>query len=261
MPQAQALPQPSNGPPHAAASGQVTAPVSSFVPQQPVFQAPPVAAPVMTPAPGSIRAAAGSSGGFAAADGTGRRRAMGDKRVPGEELIAQLFEEMHALHFLADALEGGHFCLAIATEKLPSKAAYVHLYDIDKREFVLVCTRGHSTESLLLSRTGEADALLASAMRKRRAVVVNDPAEESGTQASRFAPIGGIKRIIVSPVMLAGRFLGAIELINPVDGAPFTDLEGNAISYMAEQYAEFVAARGVVLEPEKVNRASTNARA
>jgi GAF domain-containing protein len=208
-----------------------------------------------------MRSASGSSGSFPSADGTGRRRSMGDKRVPGEELIAQLFEEMHALHFLADALEGGHFCLAVAMEKLPSKAAYLHLYDIDRREFVVVCTRGHGTEPLLLSRIGESDALLASAMRKRRAVVMNESTPETGVTVSRFAPVGGAKRIIVTPVMQAGRFLGAIEIVNPLDGAPFTEAEGNAITYMAEQYAEFVAARGVVLEPEKVSRASQNARA
>lgn len=186
---------------------------------------------------------------------------MGDKRVPGEELIAQLFEEMHALHFLNDALEGGHFCLAIAMEKLPSNAAFLHLYDIDKREFVLVCTRGLNTETLLLSRIGESDALLASAMRRRRAIVINDSTQERGTNVSRFTAIGGAKRIIISPVMQSGRFLGAIELVNPMDGAPFNEAEGNAITYMTEQYAEFVAARGVVLEPEKVSRASQNARA
>lgn len=229
-------------------------PVTASAPPPPPPPPPPVAS---TPS----RAPSGSSGQFAAADGTGRRRALGDKRVAGEDLIAQLFEEMHALHFLNDALEGGHFCLAVAMEKLPSRGAYLHLYDIDKREFVLVCTRGTGTETVLLRRTGETDSLLAGAMRKRRALIVNGEADDPGMGASRFAPLGGARRAIVSPVMQAGRFLGAIEIVNPIDGAPFSELEGNAITYMAEQYAEFVAARGVVLEPEKVSRASEAARA
>ncbi len=48
----------------------------------------------------------------------------------------------------------------------------------------------------------------------------------------------------MAPVMLAGRFLGAIELLNPIDGEPFTESDGNAVTYIAEQFAEFVAARG-----------------
>ena len=47
--------------------------------------------------------------------------------------------------------------------------------------------------------------------------------------------MGGAKRIIVAPVMQSGRFLGAIEIANPSDGAPFTELEGNALTYMGEQ--------------------------
>lgn len=226
-------------------------------------QAHAAASAAVATAPSSSRSAplrAGSSGGFPNPDST-RRRMLGDKRVPGEELIAQLFEEMHALHFMTDALEGGHFCLAVALEKLPSRAAYVHLYDIDKREFVIVCASGQGTEAGLLLRTGESDALLAAAMRKRRAVVINDEAEDVGMGAPRFATFGGAKRAIITPVMLAGRFLGVIELVNPVDGAPYTELEGNALTYMAEQYAEFVAGHGVVLEPDKVNRASLSARA
>lgn len=252
----------------AATAKQPTAPTPSLdivtveVPMPGAFAAPPPPPPPPAAVPSTPpRAPSSSSGQYAAAEGTGRRRALGDKRVAGEDLIAQLFEEMHALHFLGDALEGGHFCLAVAMEKLPARGAYLHLYDIDKREFVLVCTRGAGTETVLLSRTGEGDSLLAGAMRKRRALVVNGEADDPGMGASRFAPLGGAKRAIVSPVMQAGRFLGAIEIVNPIDGAPWSELDGNAISYMAEQYAEFVAARGVVLEPEKVSRASEAARA
>jgi hypothetical protein len=52
--------------------------------------------------------------------------------------------------------------------------------------------------------------------------------------------------------MLAGRFLGAIELLDPIDGAPFTDDEGHALSYIGEQFGEFVASRGVLLDPERI---------
>lgn len=98
-------------------------------------------------------------------------------------------------------------------------------------------------------------------MRKRLPVVVNEPPADGSIAAGRFASLGGAKRIIVTPVMQAGRFLGVIELVNPLDGAPFSELEGNALTYMAEQYAEFVAARGVVLEAEKVSRAFEQSRA
>ena len=64
--------------------------------------------------------------------------------------------------------------------------------------------------------------------------------------------LGGAKSAGVAPGMLAGRCLGAIERLDPADGAPFTDNEGHALSYIGEQFGEFVATRGVVLDPERL---------
>ena len=46
-------------------------------------------------------------------------------RIHGEDLIADLFESMHDLHFARDAVDGGDFCLALAMAKLPSLAGIV----------------------------------------------------------------------------------------------------------------------------------------
>ena len=96
-------------------------------------------------------------------------------------------------------------------------------------------------------RLAETEPLFSAATRKRRAIVLGqtDPA------LGDHAPIlGGARDVLLAPVMQAGRFLGAIELADPTDGVPFSELDANAITYMAEQYAEFVAARGVLLERE-----------
>jgi putative methionine-R-sulfoxide reductase with GAF domain len=162
---------------------------------------------------------------------------------------------MHDLHFLDNALEGAEFCLALALEKLPSRAAFVHFYDINKREFVLASTKGKGTQGLLLDRHPETDAMLSAAMKKRRAVVVPDATGTSAESVGRFAAITSARSVIVAPVMRGGRFLGAIELLNPLDGAPFTDADGDAISYIAEQYAEFLSSRGVILDAAAIARA------
>jgi GAF domain-containing protein len=174
-------------------------------------------------------------------------------RIHGEDLIADLFESMHDLHFARDAVDGGDFCLALAMEKLPSLAGIVQLYDIDRREFVVTNTRGEGTGKLLLQRFPESDALLAAAMRKRSAVVVADAIQSEAMTIERYVSIGGARSLIVAPVMLSGRFLGAIELLNPIDGEPFTESDGNAVTYIAEQFAEFVASRGIVTDPERIS--------
>jgi GAF domain-containing protein len=174
------------------------------------------------------------------------------RRLRGEDLIADLFEAMHDLHFVRDSIEGGDFCLALAMEKLPSQGGIVHLYDIDRREFLVTSTRGANTSRLLLKRHPESDAMLSAAMRKRRAVVLADASSGEAASIERYEALGGARSLMIAPVMQAGRFLGAIELINPLDGQPFTDAEGNALTYIAEQFAEFVATRGIVTDSERI---------
>ncbi len=170
------------------------------------------------------------------------------RRVRGDELISVLFESMHDLHFLRDSIEGGDFCAALAMEKLPSRVAFIYLYDIDRREFVVVCGAGVAPQGIIGTRLAETESVLAAAMRKRRAIVLDasDP-----TLATHAASFGGAKSLLLAPVMQAGRFLGAIEIVDPTDAAPFSELDANAITYMAEQFAEFVAARGVLLDRER----------
>jgi GAF domain-containing protein len=159
---------------------------------------------------------------------------------------------MHDLHFVRDSIEGGDFCLALAMEKLPSQAGIVHLYDIDRREFLVSSVRGAGTGKLLMRRHPETDDLLSAAMRKRHAVVVDKAVDTEVAAIDRYVALGGVRSLMIAPVMQAGRFLGAIELVNPLDGQPFTEAEGNALMYIAEQFAEFVATRGVVTDTERI---------
>ena len=174
-------------------------------------------------------------------------------RVSGDELITSLFESMHDLHFLRDALDGGQFCLALATEVLPSRAALIHFFDIEKREWVVACTRGKDTHRLLTMRSVDTDEYLRECARKRRALVVPNAANAA---ADRYRQLNGARSLIVAPIMQAGRALGALEIINPLDGMPFTEDEGNAMTYIAEQYAEYLGSRGIVLDRERIQSAA-----
>lgn len=160
---------------------------------------------------------------------------------------------MHDLHFLRDAIDGGLFCLALATEVLPARAALIHFFDIESREWVIACTRGKDTQPLLMARAPESDELLRQAARKRRAVVV---ADASNLGADRYRHLGGGRSIIVAPIMQAGRTLGAVEILNPLDGMPFTEDEGNAMTYIAEQFAEYLGSRGIVLDSARIRAAA-----
>jgi hypothetical protein len=179
-------------------------------------------------------------------------------RLRGDELIADLFESMHDLQFLRDAIEGADFCLTLALEKMPSRGGIVHLYDIDRREYVITCAGGIGGETLLLKRSAENDPILSQAMRKRRSLVFSDAKASGDVQlTARYTALGGAESLVVAPVALGGRFLGAIELLNPIDNVPFTDDDGHALSYIAEQLASFVGSRGIILDRDQPAAAGT----
>jgi GAF domain-containing protein len=230
-----------------AAAPFAAAPLPALAP--PAAVAFPAPAPVVAPAPAAVVAAPATGPIRTATPGTGIAL---PRRIRGEDLIAELFEAMHDLHFVRDSVEGGDFCLALAMEKLPSQAGMVHLYDINSREFLVSSVRGPSTSKLLMRRHAETDELLSAAMRKRGPVVFDQATAEAQT-LERYAALGGVRSMMIAPVMQAGRFLGAIELVNPLDGQPFTEAEGNALAYIAGQFAEFVATRGIVIDAERAS--------
>ena len=51
-----------------------------------------------------------------------------------------------------------------------------------------------------------------------------------------------------------GRYLGLLEVVNPLGDAPFHQTEQNAIDYVCEQFAEFLANRPIVLEADVILR-------
>jgi putative methionine-R-sulfoxide reductase with GAF domain len=228
----------------ATAVTETPTPIVQAAPPPPVGARPP-------PAPDYARTMADG-----ARPSSASMRAVHARRMRADELIADLFEVMHDLHFLRDAIDGAAFCLALALEKLPAELGIVHLYDIDHREFVVVSTRGGNSHVLLLARYPESEPLLLAAMHKRRSIVIGDASHPEVPPLGRYAAVGQVRSMIVAPVMQSGRFLGAIEIVNPLDGNPFTDDEGNALSYIAEQLAEFVANVGVVTDPERITAAA-----
>jgi GAF domain-containing protein len=171
-------------------------------------------------------------------------------RLSGDELIADLFEAMHELHFAVDALAGADFILALTLEKLPSEVALIHFYDINTREFVVVRNKGAA--KLMQWRSGEKEPLIAEAMGRRRAVVISDSNADPRARAGRWALIDGARSLVCAPVEQGGRFLGLLELANPRDGGVYTEGDGHALTYIGEQFAEFLGTRGVILDPERI---------
>ena len=154
---AQPAPKPISQRPPPPATPAVVAPIPQAAVPAPAPVIAPVAVPLVAvaapefPVPGSIPPV--SQTRPAASKPPVPPPPVAKRRVRGDELISVLFESMHDLHFLRDSIEGGEFCLQLALEKLPSRFGLVYLYDIDRREFVIIAASawgaaGHGGQTL-----------------------------------------------------------------------------------------------------------------
>jgi len=175
------------------------------------------------------------------------------RRRAGEDLIGELFEAMHDLHFAPDMVTGVDFVLGIINRTLPSEGILIHVFDINTRQFVVVRALGKSPQAVILHRTPDKERLFRHAMRTTRATCIRSTAEHESFGDGRWALLGvKPETAIIGSVQLHGRYLGAIELANPPGGEPYSEHEAHALDYICEQFAEFLSQRPIVVEADVV---------
>jgi hypothetical protein len=171
------------------------------------------------------------------------------RRAAGEDLIGDLFESIHELSFMMDLVSGADFVIRVISDVIPCEAIVVHAFDLGRREFVVVRARGPNARNALLHRTPDADPVVREVMR-RRSLISNGA---SPLRSGAFEKLGTAADMVLSAAARqGGRYLGLIELANPLGGAPFHENEASALEYVCEQFAEFVASRPVVLDEDVV---------
>ena len=149
---------------------------------------------------------------------------------PQPTLLHPLGEERDPLDVVTDhlrgvrcerAVEAASVCLAATARAVGCRAAIAHLWDARARSFVIVYAAGPNAPRLLNARHGAGDALLAEGLAKRAPRVVNY--EGTRPALSRHAVLGGAWSVLVAPVIGGGAPLGALELVDPLDGSCFDD--------------------------------------
>ena len=178
-------------------------------------------------------------------------------RVRGEDLIADLFPRPSARPPLLEgrASRAESFAWRSRWRSCRRKSAACSTSTTSTTASSLITTtRGAGTGALIMQRfLRERSDPPHGAMQKRKSPGLPRRGVQSEAAAvPRYASVACARSVIVAPVEQAGRFLGALEILNPLDGQPFTEAEGNAVMYIAEQLAEFLSQRGVVTDPEKI---------
>ncbi len=175
----------------------------------------------------------------------GRRRA-------GDDLIGELFEAMHELRFVPDVVGGCEFVVAVLEQTLPSEGMLVHVFDINSRNFVVVRARGPGHADALLHRTPDTDAFFRASMRQSRPKQFDADLPAHYANGAWKALGVSVKRAAFGPAVQGGRYLGLIELANPAGDVALHPSEINALEYICEQFAEFLAGRPIIIDAEAV---------
>ena len=90
-------------------------------------------------------------------------------------------------------------------------------------------------------------------MRANRAIVTNDTDALTSKLDLRWSEVGAaLRSFVCAPVVAGGRTLGLIELADPSDGSTYEPADGNALTYIAKQYAEFLETHGILLDPDAI---------
>jgi hypothetical protein len=249
-----------SSPPAAAlATSAQAAPVAAQASSSPAGPAPaPLVAPSFdlnfeSPAFNSPSVAPPVAARKSPSDRPSRPRLAVERRRIGEDLIGELFEIMHELHFARDVAAGAEFVLSVLNEVLPCEGALIHVFDINTSHFVVVRAKGPNASSVLLQRMSDQDPLVTSVMRSPRALSIKDSAHDARVNGPRWHALGVAPTVaLCGAVQQGGRYLGLIELVNPQGGTPFHQSELNALDYICQQFAEFLSKKPIVLTADVV---------
>lgn len=166
----------------------------------------------------------------------------------GLETITGVFEAMHDLHFLKTTREGADFIMRLCVEKLHSQVGMIHLYDINRQEFVVIEAHGMAPDRVRLLRTSEKDPFIAQIMGANWPYVI-DPELDPKVMMGRWSILAAeTKSILVCPIMDARRYLGIIELGITDLGRKYRQSDLDGLAYIANTMGEFIAARGIVFD-------------
>jgi hypothetical protein len=130
------------------------------------------------------------------------------------------------------AVEAASVCLAAIVRAVGCRAAMAHLWDGREGTFVIAYALGPNAEVLLNCRHEATDPLLAESFANRVPRVIN---HEARPALPRHSAIGGAWSVLVAPVLDGSAPLGAVELVDPLDGSCFDDRHIAATRYATER--------------------------
>lgn len=167
------------------------------------------------------------------------------KRLLSKDLERTLEEGAAVLSKVQSAEAGAEGILEALQERFPCELMMVSFYEAKPREFVVVKQSGRGSAALSL-RTSEFTPAVRAALIAGEAVVIAQAAQDSRIRMDeRWKAMGySPKSLVCIPLQDEGTHLGLLELVNPLDGDPFSDDESRAFTKLGKIFSAFLAAQG-----------------
>lgn len=171
------------------------------------------------------------------------RKQLPTPRASHPEIVDHVFSTLRDLSFFETAVEAAAFCVCVAMKAIPSLAGLALLRDERQGGYIVVYARGPRGYAVVRTRVTEDDPVIASALARG-----GPQSLEYGEVASppeRHASFGDPWTALVAPVQGEERCMGAIELVDPIDGKSLGDADRQALATVAQHLADFVRSHGV----------------
>jgi hypothetical protein len=182
------------------------------------------------------------------------RKPMPTPRSSHPEIVDHVFSTLRDLSFFETAVEAAAFCVCVAKKAIPSLAGLALLRDEQQGGYVVVYARGPRAYAVVRTRVGEGDLVIGAALAHGgpRSLEYGDALRPP----ERHASFGDPWTALVAPVQGEERCVGAIELVDPLDGKTLGEADRQALATVALHLADFVRAHSLVVTrafaPEQV---------
>ena len=170
--------------------------------------------------------------------------AQAPTRRSSDDLLSDLFDALAPLPQQADSAAGAALVHRVVSAALPCAGVLVHFFDLNTNEYVVIRAGGPKAAAVESLRTRQKEPPFGALVRQDGARCI-DAAFDGNYVAARRWELLGVRPhfALCGLIVRERRLLGAVELVNPVDGAPFTEAEAKAIDYVCERLGEFLEQR------------------
>ncbi|MBI5534820.1 MAG: hypothetical protein HY898_18990 [Deltaproteobacteria bacterium] len=165
-----------------------------------------------------------------------------DPRVRSFASVSEMFSQ-------TDLMKGVEVALRLAMQAVDGGAGMLHLLDASRHEFVLACAAGMNNSVKVGHRTAEDESTAAEVVEKKFMSTTIETGAERWYLGKRWWSLSPApQQVLGASIEHKGKVIGLLEIALTTPGASHDEAGRDAIVYLAQRVAEYVAARPRDLE-------------